>query len=395
MSEVTTPEEVNRSLQDSLLTALVSGTTSAAVVGTVTYPFDFIKTQSQLNNWKAIEKFKIPSNAPTSLAHLFKGCSALVIGNVVKSSARIFLYNWLSNFMALDSSDPQGNHTTRTTAPRIVIAGAMSGVIETVCLIPFENIKIHMIQNMSLLNEIRRVAQEGSKLDVTGYSIPDKHHKPVQNIFNKQYVSPHAYFTNEILAQYKGKNLSRFSSSHLAKQSKRDAILHHYNKNPSLTFFGTVKEIYSIKGFKGFFYGGFITVVRQTMISAIWLSAYNSTKQVFLPHHKAGEGWFSEQYTLLQSLGLQLAAAGAVILTTQPIDMIKTHMQLKNSHTAYKDSLRTAYRIVLENGFFALYRGSLARGVKVSISGGLSITLYSYFERLINAASTKTVFSSE
>ena len=37
---------------DSLLTALISATTASAFAATVTYPFDFIKTQQQLNNEK-------------------------------------------------------------------------------------------------------------------------------------------------------------------------------------------------------------------------------------------------------------------------------------------------------------------------------------------------------
>jgi hypothetical protein len=382
------------SIEDSLLTALVSGVATAAVTGTLTYPFDFIKTQNQLNNWKAMDKFKIPSNSPTSLAQLFKGCSALVIGNAVKSSFRIFLYHWLSSFMAIDAVDAHGNHVGRTTAPRLVIAGAMSGFFETLCLIPFENIKIHMIQNQLLLNEKTRLANSGSNIDVTGFVL-DKHHKPAQNLFLKQYVSPHAYFTTDVLAQYKGKSSTRFSSTHIVKHSKVDALKRLYNKNPSLTFWGTVKEIYSIKGINGFAYGGLITVVRQTMISTIWLSSYNWTKQVLLPHHKGGEGWFSDQYTLIQSVGLQLAAAGAVIATTQPIDIVKSHMQLKNSHSAYKDSLRTAYKLVMQNGVFTLYRGWFPRGVKVAVSGGFSATFYAYFERMINTASTKTVFSNE
>ncbi|EGV61140.1 mitochondrial carrier [Yamadazyma tenuis ATCC 10573] len=271
----------------------------------------------------------------------------------------------------------------------------MSGFIETICIIPFENIKITMIQNMSLYNEITKVKEIGSNVDVTGYSIPGKHHKPPQNIFNKQYISPHAYFTSEVLASFRGVNPSKFSSTHLVKHTKMDALKHKYNKNPSLTFWGTVREIYSIKGPKGFMYGSLITIVRQTMISSIWLSSYNTTKQVFLPHHKSGEGWFSEQYTLYQYLGLQLVAAAVVIVTTQPIDVVKSYMQSKNSHTAYKDSLSTAYKIVLEHGFSGLYKGYFPRGIKVAVAGSISASFYAYFEQLISTASSKTVFSND
>lgn len=381
------------SIESSLLTALVSGTSAAALVGTLTYPFDFIKTQAQLNNVNAMHKFNVPSNSPVSIAQLYKGCSALVTGSVVKNSARIFLYHWLSNFMSMELVDSHGNHIKRTTAPRIVIAGIIVGFIETLLIIPFENIKITMVQNMTLKNELSKF--QGSNIDITGYSNPSKHHKPIQNVFQKQYISPHSYFTSEMVAALYKNTGSRFSSTHIVKHTKKDALKVKYNQNPSLSFWSTIKEIYSIKGAKGFGYGSLITLVRQTMISTIWLSSYNSTKQIFLPHHKAGEGWFSEQFSLLQTAGLQLAAATAVIVTTQPIDFVKTHMQLKNSHTAYKDSLSTAYRLMMQNGFSVLYRGSFPRGLKVFISGGLSATFYGYFERLVDSASTKTVFSSD
>lgn len=379
-------------IDNNLLTALVSGTTTAALVGTITYPLDFIKTQSQLNNVKSALKYGIPSNSPSSLAQLFKGGSALVIGNVLKNSARLFLYHWLSNFMALEGENHNGNHKKKTTAPRIVIAGIMSGFLETLWLIPFENIKITMIQNMSLTNEIERCNNQGNKVDVTGYSIPNKHHKPSQNVFKHHYISPHAYYTSDLIAAYKGLSQLRFST-HIVKHTKTDQLKYRYNQHPSLTFLGAVREIYNVKGLRGFSYGGCITLVRQVAISSIWLSTYNWTKQLYLPHNKSHDGWFGDSYTVFQLVALQVVASTAVITCTQPLDVIKSHMQLKNSHTIYRDSLRTAYRLVLDNGLGALYRGTLPRGIKVLVSGGLSANFYAYFEQLFATVSTTTVFS--
>ncbi|CAH6721163.1 hypothetical protein CLIB1444_05S04962 [[Candida] jaroonii] len=384
---------MSTNIEGSLLSALVSGTSTAAVVGTLTYPLDFIKHSTQLNHPQQIAKYKIPSNGPHSMAQLFKGCSALVTGNILKNGARIFSYHWASNFMSLESQDSHGNSIKKTTAPRIVIAGFMSGMLETLWLIPFENIKIAMIQNQLLRNEIDSCLKQGLKIDVTGQSI-DMHHKPTQNIFKNHYISPHIYFTNELAAQYKGLNVSRFSTTHM-KHTKKDALKQKYNKNPSLTLSGVIKEIYTLKGTKGFAYGGFITFIRQGAISSIWLSTYNWTKQLYLPHNKSHDGWFGESLTLIQSVGLQVAASAAVITITQPIDVVKSHMQSKNSHVIYKDSLGTAYRLVMEQGFTSLYKGTLPRGIKVLVSGGLSANLYAYFESMFNNASSKTVFSNE
>lgn len=311
----------------------------------------------------------------------------------MKNSARIILYRWLSNFMALETQDTHGNRVKKTTAPRIVIAGIMSGFLETLWIIPFENIKITMIQNMSLANEIART--KDMKTDVTGFSMPDKHHRPAQNIFSKQYISPHAYFTSEVLAQFKGINTSKFSSTHIVRHTKKNALKQKYNKTPNLTFFGTIQEIYSVKGLRGFTQGSCITIIRQTMISSIWLSSYNWTKQVFLPQNRSHNGWFGDTFTLFQLAGIAFVSTAAVIATTQPVDVIKSHLQSKNGYVAYKDSLSTAYLLVLERGFGALYRGALPRGLKVLLSGGLSTNFYAYFEGLANAAGREMVFSSD
>ena len=44
---------------ENLLAALISCTTAAAFSATCTYPFDFIKTQQQLNNEKVITPIRL------------------------------------------------------------------------------------------------------------------------------------------------------------------------------------------------------------------------------------------------------------------------------------------------------------------------------------------------
>ena len=53
---------------ENLLAALISCTTAAAFSATCTYPFDFIKTQQQLNNEKVMKNgisWKLPQFACT------------------------------------------------------------------------------------------------------------------------------------------------------------------------------------------------------------------------------------------------------------------------------------------------------------------------------------------
>lgn len=333
-----------------------------------------------------MKKFNIPGNYPSSIAQLFKGCSALILGSVVKSSARLVSYNWLTKFMAVDSVDMHGKHHRKTTAPRIVIAGAMSGTLESLWVIPFENIKITMIQNMLLTNELARTAKSGA--NVTG-----GHPHRQKFVYGKSYLSPHAYYSFETLMQVKGGSHSRFTTPR--HHSPKDALKVTYNSHPTLTFFGTVKEIYKLKGIKGFTAGSLITIVRQVAVSAVWLSSYNATRQLLDPHsNSASQGWFGHKHTLVQLVGLHLLSSAAVITVTQPIDVIKSHLQLKNGKAVYKDSLTTAYRLFMEQGPRAMFKGALPRGIKVVVSGGLTGSIYEYVDKIVQIAGSQTVFGS-
>lgn len=374
---------------DNLLTALISGTTAGAATATITYPLDSLKTQLQLNNSALLAKFKLDAQFSSSLSQLYKGGSALVIGSLFKNSARLILYNWLTKFMAIDTYDEHGQLKRKTSAPRIVIAGAMSGFIETLWIIPFENIKITMIQNMLLQKEIRKYA---GQFDVTGGS---KHHKPVQGSFQKQYISPHAYYTSDVLAQLKsGKAASKFTAQTRSHhQTPKDLLKIRYNKHPASTFFGTVNEIYALKGIRGFTAGTCITFIRQAAISFVWLSTYNSTRQWLDPHNASPDpGWFGHNHTAIQLTGIHVFSSLAVIATTQPLDVIKSHLQLKNGKKVYKDSLSTAYKLFIHQGPRSLYRGALPRGLKVLVGGGLTAGIYRGVENIVGVAGGQILF---
>ncbi|KAK6460641.1 mitochondrial tricarboxylate/dicarboxylate carrier protein [Scheffersomyces coipomensis] len=372
---------------DNLLTALVAGSTAAAATSTITYSLDFIKTQQQLNNASYMAKWKVPGNFPSSLAQLHRGCSALVLGSVMKNSTRLIAYNWSCKFMAIESHNAHGTNKTKTSAPRIVIAGMMSAFVETLCLIPFENIKITMIQNQSLQNDMVR----SPNLDVTGSGVVGKHHKTHATVFSKQYVSPHAYFTGDVIAQYKcGKNYSKFQPP--KPHDPLDILKINYNKHPSLTFLGTIKEIYLLKGLGGFTAGTFITFSRQIAISTVWFSTYNATRQLIDPHNTE-QGWFGHNHTAIQSVGLHLLSSIAVIAVTQPLDVVKSHIQSKNGKMIYKDSLSTAYRLFLDEGAKALFKGALPRAFKVLVSGGLTAAVYSKVEGVVEVAGGQTLFA--
>lgn len=372
---------------DSLLTALVAGCSSAAFAAFVTFPLDFIKTMHQLDNTPQLNKFNAPGFQPGSIVQIMKGSSALVTGNVLKNFTRLLSYNWASNFMAIDS---RHDDSKKTSAPRVVIAGAMSATMETVLIIPTERVKITMIQNQILANE--KALFPDKSVDITGV---DKHHKLVQSIFSRQYVSPHAYFTSSLVSQLKsGKTGQKFLSTHHVKPSVADALRLEFNKTLALTLTGTIRQMYAIHGMRGFFTGSFITFARQVGSSAAWFSTYNATRQLVDPHKKPDEqNWFRFQHSAWQLIGLHFISAAAVIALTQPLDVVKTNIQSKNGSMLFKDSLSTAYKLVLRKGFKCLFSGAVPRGIKIGINGSITAFFYGWIDGGINTLATKTVFT--
>lgn len=357
---------------DSLLTALLCGTTAAASVATLTYPLDSLKTQQQLTNDARLRKYKLQHAFSGSLAQVYRGGSALVVGLMFKNSARLVSYNWLSKFMAIDTHDNKGNKQ-KTSAPRLVIAGAMSAFIETLWVIPFENVKITMIQNMLLANEKRLYA--------------DKKHG---HTHTPKYISTNAYLTHDTYLQLKGKPVLKFTSKH----SANDVARAKFNERPSSTFSGTVREMYAARGLQAFTAGTCITFVRQTATSFVWLSTYNATRQWIDPHKTddSSPSWFGHKHTAVQLMGLHVLLSIGVIATTQPIDVIKSHMQSKNGKLVYRDSLHTAFKLFVEQGPRKMYSGAVPRALKVLVSGGLTLAVYSAMENAVGVVGGQSVF---
>lgn len=368
---------------ESFLTAVAAGSLAAAMTSFLTYPLDFIKTGAQLSNRAALKRYNITQSL-TSISHVMTGSLALVAGSVTKNFARFASYNWASNFMAIDTHRDK----KKTSPPRVVIAGAITGFVESLCIIPFERIKTTMIQNRLLSAEI--AGNPNADMDITG-SKWDKGHK---GGFAKLYVSPHAYLTSEAVYHLRsGKNSSRFSH-HVHHRDPLDALRVEFNKNPALTFINTVKQMYALEGIYAFTAGSFITITRQVGTSAAWFSTYSATRQLIDPHGKSQEpSWFTLNMGTMQQAGLYFVSAGAAVGLTQPLDVIKSHIQLKNGRWIYRDALSTAYRIVARKGFWLLYAGAVPRGFKIAAHGSLTAFLYAIFDKGINNLAEKSVFT--
>lgn len=363
---------------DTILTALAAGCSASGLTAFFTFPLDFMKTNQQLSNSAALMKYNVSQNIG-SINHMMTGSSALVTGSVLKNAARIFSYNWASNFMAIDSL----LNKKKTSAPRVVIAGAMSGFMETLWIVPFERIKTTMIQNRLLVAETA-----GTPANVhiaAGGKLPKQ---PART-----YVSPHAYYSVELATQLRAPkgSLSRF---HRHVVDPKDALRAQFNKTPALTLFRTVRQMYALEGVHAFTRGTFITFARQIATSTAWFSTYNATRQLIDPHGKLAEPrWFSLNVGAAQQLLLHIVSAVAVVAVTQPLDVVKSHMQLKNAPLLYRDLLSTAFKLVSKHGVTLLFAGSLPRGFKIAVHGTLTALLYSYFDAGITAMSETSVFA--
>jgi len=137
---------------DSWAISLVAGATAGGIEGFVTYPFEFIKTQSQFAK-KAGASSK--STSPISIARetfrskgvkgFYPGCGALVTGNAVKAAVRFFSYDQFKALLV--------NSEGKLTGPRSLAAGLGAGVMEAILAVtPSETIKTKLIDDQRSAN---------------------------------------------------------------------------------------------------------------------------------------------------------------------------------------------------------------------------------------------------
>ncbi|VEU20840.1 DEKNAAC101778 [Brettanomyces naardenensis] len=318
-----------------LLTAMLAGATAGAFQTVATYPFEYLKTSAQIQNSILMSK---PPATTMSFRPMYTGCTALAIGNALKASTRMFLFNSFSDFMATENGT--------TTAPRVVVAGMMTGFVETLWVIPFENIKTRMIEN--------NLYKEGMRMAVPKVVAESKlSSSPQLKTTKRPGNSPEAIF-----AVPKTKAIS---------ESRLKAI-EYYSKHPSTKFSTIIKEIYHTQGLSGFKQGSLITIFRQCMNSMVWFSAYSSLQQVIDPNR--------DSISELELLGMGFASSCAVVATTQPIDLIKTRMQSKNYRLFYRDAMTCVFKVFMEEGLRKFWSGWFPRLVKVSCSSSVTLVTY-------------------
>lgn len=318
----------------SLSTAMFGGAVSGIVQTTLTYPLEYFKTISQIENKSIMVKESIVPH--DSMRPLFTGCLPLSIGMALKSSCRMFIFNQFSNFMKNENTD-------KVNAPQVVVAGLMTGILESFWAIPFENIKVRLIENSMIRYGLKTTLDE----EVKDLKPSDK---------------------NKI-------RLSNRPTAKIELDARMKSIIHYHN-NPSYTFSGIVKEMYATGGILSFTQGSSITILRQCMNSMVWYSTYSFLQQLIDPSR--------DSITELELLGMGFASSLAVIGITQPIDVLKTRMQSRDYRIIYKDMMTCIALIFFKEGWTKLWAGAVPRFVKVSCSSTVTLLTYDYVTKGVN-----------
>ena len=334
---------------------LFAGSAAAIVQTSLTQPFEFLKTTLQL------QRRNSPAITFPSLTY-FTGTSILSICGVTKTFLRFGTFGLATEFLSKETS------LGLTPGVRTALAGIITGAVESVWIIPFENVKTVMIQNTML--PLTRQAASAKQLHQQQQLLNQLATRSSRvSTFHK--VSPQSGTVRDTLGQEKIPDIAK----------RRLEAFKYYEAHSSPGMFDSIKEIYLTRGFRGYWQGTFPTVFRQLGNSSVSFITYATLRQLALG---SGNDEIVSEY-LATVLGV--VSSVVVVGVTQPIDVVKTRMQSKYAWRDYGgSSIRCCYRLVTEEGYAALWKGAVPRLFKVGLSGGISFAIYQYFENFVNTA---------
>ncbi|CAI8499269.1 hypothetical protein CAS74_003732 [Pichia kudriavzevii] len=336
------------------LSTAIFGASIAGVVQTVsTYPLEYFKTIKQIENKSVLIREGIVPH--DSIRPLFKGCLPLSIGMATKGATRMFLFNSFNRFM----SENRGVNS----APQVVVAALMTGMIESIVSIPFENIKVRMIENSMVANGYKTILDEEEKVMKTEGT--DKGVKGPQTV--------------------KGVRLQARPKVEAELHPRIKAAM-YYHQHPSYNFKGIIKEMYETGGLLAFTQGSSMTIARQCMNSMVWYSTYSSLQQLIDPNR--------DSITELELLGMGFVSSLALVGVTQPMDVLKTRMQTKDYRVLYKDMMTCVALIFFKEGPAKLWAGGIPRFIKVSCSSTVTLMTYQWVTKMVNKLSESKPFSA-
>lgn len=131
------------------------------------------------------------------------------------------------------------------------------------------------------------------------------------------------------------------------------------------SFFGNLRSMYAERGLRAFGQGFAPTIFRQLTYSTVQFTTYNAVKQAIHPNS-------NDPMPSYKALMAGFMSGVAVVIATQPIDMVKTRMQSINARSVYRSTPRAIYKIFVEEGFTTFWVGTVPRFFK--IVGGSAVT---------------------
>mmetsp|Transcript_11774 Transcript_11774/g.20086 ORF Transcript_11774/g.20086 Transcript_11774/m.20086 type:complete len:294 (+) Transcript_11774:69-950(+) len=119
----------------------------------------------------------------------------------------------------------------------------------------------------------------------------------------------------------------------------------------NVTMKEVAKKVWNKDGFKGFWAGLRPNVVRTFLVNGAEIGTYDESKLLLL--ESVGDG-------LVAHISASFVAGLASACVSTPADVVKTRfMNAAGSDQAYKGIMHTAYSILRDEGFLALYKGFL------------------------------------
>lgn len=132
--------------------------------------------------------------------------------------------------------------------------------------------------------------------------------------------------------------------------------------------FSALGSIYRSEGARGLFSGLTATLLRDAPFSGIYLMFYTQAKKIAL------QSDIDQSFNPLTNFSCGIMAGILASISTQPADVIKTHMQL--SPEKYRRTGQTACYIYKNHGLTGFFNGGLPRALRRTLMAAMAWTVY-------------------
>ncbi|XP_066452275.1 mitochondrial glycine transporter [Eleutherodactylus coqui] len=132
--------------------------------------------------------------------------------------------------------------------------------------------------------------------------------------------------------------------------------------------FQALGNIYRTEGTRGLFSGFAATLLRDAPFSGIYLMFYTQAKRFAQPYN------IDPTFTPLLNFSCGVVAGILASVTTQPADVIKTHMQL--TPKKYRWTGQTVRFIYQNHGLIGFFHGGVPRALRRTLMAAMAWTVY-------------------